>query len=288
MAASVSTCDSSERSTPRDSSAAVEARQYRDRDHKRPLARAVRFFLGRLACRAIIAGAAARMDVEHPHSQPRRGRAPRAATVFGMSWNFKSRKTRWPCRPGRGRSLSLRREQVAADLEAADVAGTRRRHAEAALPVSSRARRAPGSSGSCSETRRGPRRRDRRCASSCAAACSRRGRRGVSPTRTGRRSSPCRPARRSPREDELDRVARVHDAAHPDDRNRHGLPALVHHPHRDWTNRRPAQPAHAVRQDWLARLDIDGHRQERVHQRDRVGAGVGRRAREARRARDVR
>ena len=66
------------------------------------------------------------------------------------------------------------------------------------------------------------------------------------------------------------------------------LPALVDHPHRDRPDGRPAQPADDVRELRPPGLDVDRHREERVDQRDGVGAGVFRGARERRDVGDVR
>ena len=170
------------------------------------------------------------------------------ATVFGMSWNFRSRKTRSP----RATSCStnaraVAREQPAADLEAADRAAQR---------VGQRA----GFGRRC-------RRRARRGADPFAvlrcAAC-----RAV-PTRSAMRVDlvalhvvadaveQLRPDERIDEvggadlhrggagDHELERVARVGDAAHADDRNLHRLAALVHHPHGDRPDRRAAQAADA-------------------------------------------
>ena len=67
-------------------------------------------------------------------------------------------------------------------------------------------------------------------------------------------------------QDELERVGGIHDAAHPDDGNRHRLAALIHHPHRDRPDGRAAQSAHAVRELGLTGLDVDRHREERIDQ----------------------
>jgi hypothetical protein len=56
---------------------------------------------------------------QHPHAQ-RVAERTAPATVFGMSWNFRSRNTRSPRGRARGRWRGPRREQLAADLEAAD------------------------------------------------------------------------------------------------------------------------------------------------------------------------
>ncbi len=87
---------------------------------------------------------------------------------------------------------------------------------------------------------------------------------------------------------ELERVARVGDAAHPDDRNLHRLPALVDHADGDRPDRRSAQAADDVRDLRPARLDVDDHREKRVDERHGVGAGVFGRARERRDVGDVR
>ena len=56
--------------------------------------------------------------------------------------------------------------------------------------------------------------------------------------------------------------------------NLHRAAALVDHAHGDRPDRRAAQAADDVRQLRPPRLDVDGHRQERVDQRHGVGAGV--------------
>ena len=87
---------------------------------------------------------------------------------------------------------------------------------------------------------------------------------------------------------ELERVARVGDAAHADDRNLHRLAALVDHAHGDRPDRRTAQAADAVRDLRPPRLDVDDHRQERVDERHGIGAGLFGRARERGDVGDVR
>src|SRR6185295_17652473 len=87
---------------------------------------------------------------------------------------------------------------------------------------------------------------------------------------------------------ELERVAGIDDAAHADDGNLHGLPALVDHPYGDRPDRRAAQAAHAVRDPRTARFDVEDHRQERVDERHGVGARVFGGARERRDVGDVR
>ena len=49
--------------------------------------------------------------------------------------------------------------------------------------------------------------------------------------------------------------------------------ALPDHAHGDRPDRRAAQPAHHVRELGPPRLDVDRHREERVDERDGVGAG---------------
>ncbi len=81
---------------------------------------------------------------------------------------------------------------------------------------------------------------------------------------------------------ELEDVGRGADAAHADDRKLHRSPALVDHAHRNRTDRRAAESADDVRELRPARLDVDRHGEERVHERHGVGAGLFRRARERR------
>ena len=90
------------------------------------------------------------------------------------------------------------------------------------------------------------------------------------------------------RDHELEDIGRAVDAAHADDRELHGPPALVDHAHGNRADRRAAQSADDVRELRPARLDVDGHRQERVHERDRIGAGLFRGARERRHVGHVR
>ena len=73
---------------------------------------------------------------------------------------------------------------------------------------------------------------------------------------------------------ELERVGRRRDAAHADHRNLHRAPALVDHAHRDRPDRRAAQAADDVRELRAPGFDVDRHRQERVHERHGIGAGI--------------
>ena len=212
------------------------------------------------------------------------------ATVFGMSWYLRSRKTRSPRAASSRTSVGpFRREQLLADLESADMAahGVRRRqrlrgrvHVE----------------------------RDQNRVHACEWA----GEVSMRPDQVGdpRDAVPGHvvgdavedlpPDERihevggadldgvGAGDEELQRVARIHDAAHPDDRDLHLAPALVDHPHGDRADGRAAEPAHDVGQLRPPGLDVDGHREKRVDQRDRIGAGVFGRARKCRRAGDVR
>ena len=58
------------------------------------------------------------------------------------------------------------------------------------------------------------------------------------------------------------------------------LKALPDHADGDGPNRRTAQAAEHVRELRPPRLDVDGHREKRVDERDGVGAGLLGRARE--------
>src|SRR5262245_56367679 len=73
---------------------------------------------------------------------------------------------------------------------------------------------------------------------------------------------------------ELEHVGRARNAAHADDRNVHRPPALVNHAHGNRPDRRAAEATDDVREFWPASLDVDGHREEGVHQRDGVRAGI--------------
>ena len=90
------------------------------------------------------------------------------------------------------------------------------------------------------------------------------------------------------RDHELEHVVGRGDAAHADDRDLHGAAALVDHPHGDRPDRRAAQAADDVGQLRAPGVDVDRHREERVDERDGVGAGVLGRPRERRDVGDVR
>ena len=56
--------------------------------------------------------------------------------------------------------------------------------------------------------------------------------------------------------------------------NLHRAPAFVHHAHGNRPDGRAAQSADDVRQLRPSGLDVDGHGQERVDERHRIGAGI--------------
>ena len=229
----------------------VEARQHRHGDDERRRDVERRAASSSAASRAarIMSQSAGGVHVHHPDAEPRRGARPRPATVFGMSWNFRSRKTRSPRATSSSTNAGpVAREQPAADLESADRAAQRDRRARAPRRRCRRRARLGADPFASSRARRRVERcrRGRRCGRSGGAACSR----AMPSSSFGQMSGStklavptCTAVRAG--DHELERVARVGDAAHADDRDLHRLPALVHHADGDRPDRRAAQAADA-------------------------------------------
>ena len=201
---------------------------------------------------------------------------PRRRRYSGMSWNFRSRKTRSPLAASvRDDRRPFGGEQLVADLEAADAAAQRVGELQR-LAAGRHVERDQELIHACSSLdgieRAGQLRSPRRAR---AAACSPGARRAASAREADRRSWRCPTCTAVGAGDqELEHVAGRGDAAHADDRQPHRLAAFVDHPHGDRPDRRTAEAADDVGQPRPAGLDVDGHRQERVHERDRVGAGL--------------
>ena len=248
-----STCSSTGRSTPISRERRlVHARQHGDGDHERRAARRAPPRSSRAASRAacIIARAARRVHVDHPRAEPRRRRDRAGDGVRDVvelqveedAIAAARRASRTIAGPSRG-------EQLVADLEAAD--GAAQRVGERERPWPPCRRRARRGSDSCvarpsaASVSTVPT-RSASCVDAVALPCSR----AMPSSSFGQMNGSTKFAVPTctavgAGDDELERVARVGDAAHADDRNLHRLPALVDHAHGDRPDGRAAQAADA-------------------------------------------
>ena len=226
----------------------------------------------------------------HVHDEPRRTGPPRrrrAPTVFGMSWSFRSRKTRGPsAATSRDERRALRDERLEPDLQPADARREPPRRREDFRRASgSRARcrrdRPPGAVIPPLPPRASPAREP--CARPTRSA---RRRRGAAQYAASSSDEPSRDAgipevrrpdldRRRARREELEHVGEVRDPADPDERRaRKRLRDLVDHAHGERPDRGPGEPARPEREARARGLGIDRHADERVDEREHVGAGV--------------
>src|SRR2546422_10569093 len=84
-----------------------------------------------------------------------------------------------------------------------------------------------------------------------------------------------RPHGNGPRsgDEKLEGVLSRGDPAHPDDWRVAVARDLPHHPYRDRSDRRPRETAYPRAQLWPSCLDVDGETDQRIDERERIGAG---------------
>ena len=206
------------------------------------------------------------------------------ATVFGMSWNLRSRNTFSPCGHDLADELGAGGgEELAADLEHADVARQ---------PLHERAgvvglRHVEGHDQAVAGVHALPLPSQRSSPRPDTRACPPPGVDVVEPVPLEIVAEPVQDAlvdagvdevrgadlhRAAARDQELERVLGGGDAADPDHRDLDRARRLPGHPHRDRPDGGPGEPAGAEAEPRPPRLDVDREAEQRVDAGERVGA----------------